>query len=82
MCVAEQTHTTFDEHEVRVLTELYARITTHRTKTSWRKRTAEEIQAIVAFWWRLQMYRRWWLERQFRYDTAEELLTEREKFRK
>ena len=24
------------------------------------------------------MYRRWWLERQFRYDTAEEILTERE----
>ena len=76
ICVraAEQTHTTFDEDEVGVLTELYGRITTLWTKTSYIQRTTEEIQDIVRFWWRLQMYRKWWLERHWRYDTAEEIL--------
>ena len=38
--------------------------------------TFKEIEAIVAFWWELQTYRRRYLERQNRVDTAEEVLSE------
>ena len=74
ICVraAEEAHTSFDEHEERVLTELYERITKHWTKM----RTKEEIEAIVAFWWKLQTYRRRYLERKGRFDSAEEVLSD------
>ena len=68
----EEAHITFEADEERVLQELYERITKHWKKT----RTKEEIKAIVAFWWTLQTYRRQYLERQRRYDTAEEELSE------
>ena len=76
--VAEEAHTTFDAHEVRVLTELYERIRTRRTRHECALRSKEEIEAIVAFWWKLQEYRRRCLERQRRVDTAEEVLSETE----
>ena len=72
MRAIEEAHTTFDADEDRVLTELYERITKHRTKM----RTKEEIEAIVAFWWKLQTYRRRYLERKGRFDSAEEVLSD------
>ena len=55
-----------------MFTELYERITTHKTST----RTKEEIEAIVAFWWKLQTHRRRYLERKGRFDSAEEVLSD------
>ena len=72
MDAIEEAHITFDADEERVLTELYKRITKHRTKM----RTKEEIEAIVAFWWKLQTYRRRYLERKGRFDSAEEVLSD------
>ena len=72
MRAAEETHTTFDADEARVLTEMYERI---RTKHH-APRTKEEIEAIMAFWWKLQQWRRRFLERNHRSDTAEEVLNE------
>ena len=67
-----EAHTTFDPDEDEVLTELYQRITMDRTKM----RTKEEVEAIVAFWWKLQTYRRRYLERKGRFDSAEEVLSD------
>ena len=74
MRAAEAAHITFEEPETRVLTELLERMTTHRRK----HRTKESLEAIVDFWWRLQTYRRRWLEKKGRQDTAEEVLSEAE----
>ena len=52
------------------------KITIHRTKHEWTPRTKEQIEAIMAFWWKLQTYRRRFLERQGLEDTAEEVLSE------
>ena len=68
MRAAEETHTTFDADETRVLTEMYERI---RTKDH-APRSKEEIEAIMAFWWKLQQWRRRFLERNHRFDTAED----------
>ena len=81
MRIAEETHTTFDAEEERVLTEMYERIRTQhhtsRTKSSdVRRRTKEEIEDIMAFWWQLQQWRRSYLERHHRLDTADEILNE------
>ena len=78
MRAVEQAHITFDADEDRVLTELYERITKHWRNHECAPRTKEEIEAIVAFWWKLQTYRRRCLERQGRVDTAEEVLSEKE----
>ena len=78
MRAAEEAHTTFDADEERVLTELYERMTKKRMKHECVPRTKEEIETIVAFWWKLQTYRRQRLERQCRVDTAEEVLSETE----
>ena len=76
MRAVEEANTTFDADEDRVLTELYERITRPRTHNEPRTRTKEEIEAVVAFWWKLQTYRRRYLERKGRVDTAEEVLSE------
>jgi len=77
--VGEEAHTAiFLEDETSVLTELHQRITILRTENTCRERTKEEVEEIVAFWWKLQEYRRWWLDRKGRYDTAEEELSNTE----
>ena len=58
-----------------VLTELYERITMIRTQNEARTRTKKEIDEIVAFWWELQTYRKRYLERKDRADTAEKVLS-------
>ena len=73
MRAAEQTQTTFDPEEAKVLAEMYDRILTKNNHTP---RTKEEIEGITAFWWNLQQWRRRFLERNRRFDTAEEVLNE------
>ena len=51
-------------------------MTTQRTNNICTQRTREEVEAIVAFWWKLQAYRRWWLKRKGRHDTVEEILSD------
>ena len=47
MRAAEQTQTTFDPEEAKVLAEMYDRILTKNNHTP---RTKEEIEGIMAFW--------------------------------
>ena len=77
-CAGEEACGDFLEDETRVLTELYERMTTQRKKDICTRRAREEVEAIVAFWWKLQTYRRWWLERKGRHDTVEEILSDEE----
>ena len=76
MRAVEEANITFDADNDRVLTELYERITTFRTRNEVRTRTKEEIVAIVAFWCKLQAYRRQYLKRNGRVDTVDEVLSE------
>ena len=55
-----------------MLNELYERLRTKGHAT----RSDEELEAIIAFWWKLQEWRRQFLERNHRFDTAEEVLNE------
>jgi hypothetical protein len=64
--------------EVRVIKELYERITTVRKENITRDRTAEEINNTMTFWWKLQRYREYWLEMNRRKDTAAVILTDKE----
>ena len=76
MRAAEETNTIFDTNEEGVLNQLYERITMIRKQNESRMRTKEEIDEIVAFWWKLQTYRTYFLKRNRRADTAEEVLTD------
>ena len=76
--VAEETHTTFDVDEVNVLMEMYDRICKKHVRSHVVERTKEDIERIIAFWWKLQQWRSHFLERNGRYDTAEEELNEKE----
>ena len=64
--------------QVRVIKELYERITTVRKENITRDRTAEEINNTMTFWWKLQRYREYWLEMNRRKDTAAVILTDKE----
>ena len=75
MRAVEEANITFDATEVRVLTELHQRITMVRTQYIAKTRTKEEINEILTFWWKLQTYRRRYLNRKGRVDTAEEVLS-------
>ena len=74
----EEAGTAFLEDETGVLKELHDRLTTLSTKEICRQRTREEVEAMVAFWWKLQTYRSTWLERKGRHDTVEEILSDAE----
>ena len=74
MRAVEEANVTFDADEDSVLTELHKRITMIRTRNEWRMRTKEEIDAIIAFWWKLQTYRRRYLNRKGRVDTPKRYL--------
>ena len=76
MRAIEEANVTFDADDDSVLTELHTRMTTFRTRKQWRMRTKEEIDAIIAFWWKLQTYRRRYLKRNGRVDTTEAVLCE------
>ena len=76
MRAVEEASVTFDADEDSVLTELYKRITMIRTRNESRMRTKEEIDAIISFWWKLQTYRRRYLERKGRFGSAEEVLSD------
>ena len=78
MRVAEETYTTFDADEVNVLKEMYERICTMHVRSHVVERTKEEIEQIIGFWWKLQQWRTHFLERNNRYDTAEEELNDEE----
>ena len=43
-----------------------------------RTRSREEVEEIIDFWWNLQGWRRWWLEKYYREDSEAEILTEDE----
>ena len=76
MRAVEEANITFDSEEDKVLSDLYERITTLRTRNETRTRTTKEIEDIVAFWWKLQEYRIRYVERKGRIDTPEEVLSE------
>ena len=78
MRAVEEANVTFEANDNNVLTELYKRLTMIRTRKESRQRTEEEINAVVAFWWKLQTYRRQYLKRNCRVDTTEEVLSEAE----
>ena len=78
MFAVEEANVTFEANDDNVLTELYKRLTMIRTRNESRQRTEEEINAVVAFWWKLQTYRRQYLKRNCRVDTTEEVLSEAE----
>ena len=78
MFAVEEANVTFEANDDNVLTELYKRLTMIRTRKESRQRTEEEINAVVAFWWKLQTYRRQYLKRNCRVDTTEEVLSEAE----
>ena len=76
MQAVEQAETTLSPDDIRVLAALHERITTIRKQNEARMRTKEEINEIVAFWWKLQEYRTYFLRRNRRADTNEEFLSE------
>ena len=61
--------------EADVIAELYDRITHDTRKQSVRTRTQEEVDKIIKFWWKLQEWRTWWLQKHDREDTEAEILT-------
>ena len=64
-----------NDEEAEVLGELYERLSFDmRGQLRWR-RSSEEIEEIMKFWWKLQAYRKWWLQKNGREDTEAEVLT-------
>lgn len=61
-----------------VIAELYGRLTHDTRGNCIRPRTTEEVDEIIKFWWHLQGWRKWWLEKHYREDSDEEILTEAE----
>ena len=76
--VTQRSNITFTEDEDRVLAELNERICMIRDRDEARKRTREEIDAIVSCWWHLQEYRTAFLKRKGHADAVEEPLREAE----
>ena len=64
--------------EADVLGELYQRLTLDTRGQRRRSRSSEEIDEIINFWWKLQAYRKWWLQEHHREDSEAEILTEEE----
>ena len=73
---SEEAYAAFLEDETGVLRELHERLTTQRTNNICMQRTRQEVEEIVALWWKLQGYRRRLLERKRRHDSVAELLSE------
>ena len=42
------------------------------------QRTRQEVESIVAFWWKMQVYRRRWLERKRHRDSVADILRKKE----
>ena len=62
--------------EAEVLAELYERLTYDTREKRRRKRSREEVEEIINFWWKLQEYRKWWLLEHDREDTEAEVLSD------
>ena len=58
-----------------MVAELYERMTLDVTKDGCRNRTQAELDEIIAFWWKLQDYRTYWLQMTGRADTDAVTLT-------
>ena len=78
MRVADETHTTFTSAEVKALAEMHCRICTKTVQSHHVDRTTEEIDDIIAFWWKLQQRRRNLLNWTDRYDTPDTVLNDTE----
>ena len=63
MDVVRQNEIAFTDGEDKVLEELHERITIEKTKKTARKRSEQEINSIIHFWWHLQKYRAAFMQR-------------------